>query len=190
MSIAQTAILATALRPKSEGGSSRPAPSSFKESVAQKPIQWLVVGGVVAYVAYKLIDKAIISGKEQAIITAETSSSADNPFQFSYFLQKNIPKKGTNVLTASSAYKAAKQIYDELNSFFVDNDDVVIGVFSSLSSKYKVAQMAQAFNQYFKRDILTYLKEGKKTFSFGVTGGISDDNYQKIITMVNKKPLY
>jgi hypothetical protein len=189
MSLAQTAILASALRPKGEKAS-RPAPSSITESVAQRPIQWLVVGGVVAYVAYKLIDKAIVSGKERDIIDAETSSRADNPFQYSSFLQKNIPKKDTNILNSAAAYKAAKQIYDELNSFFVDNDDVVIGVFSSLSSKYKVAQMAQAFNQYFKRDILTYMKEGKKTFSFGVTGGISDDNYTKIITMVNKKPTY
>lgn len=189
MSLAQTAILATALRPRSEGGSSRPAPSTLSQSVAQKPIQWLVVGGVVAYVAYKLIDKAIVSGKEQAVITAETQSSASNPWQFSYFLQKNIPKKDTQVLKAASAYNAAKQIYDELNSFFNDDDDVVIAVFSSLSSKYKVAQVAQAFNQYFKRDLLTYLKEGKKTIDFW-TGGISDANYDKIITMVNKKPLY
>lgn len=189
MSLAQTAILATALRPKSDGGSSRPAPTSFKESVAQKPIQWLVVGGVVAYVAYKLIDKAIVSGQERTIITAETDASTTNPWQFGYFLSKNIPKKGTQVLTSKSAYLAAKQIYDELNSYFNDDDDVVVAVFSSLSSKYKVAQVAQAFNQYFKRDILTYLKEGKKTFDLG-TGGISDDNYQKIITMVNKKPLY
>jgi len=189
MSLAQTAILATALRPKSDGGSSRPAPTSFKESVAQKPIQWLVVGGVVAYVAYKLIDKAIVSGQERTIITAETDASTTNPWQFGYFLSKNIPKKDTNVLNSKGAYLAAKQIYDELNSYFNDDDDVVIGVFSSLSSKYKVAQVAQAFNQYFKRDILTYLREGKKTFDFG-TGGISDDNYQKIITMVNKKPLY
>jgi hypothetical protein len=188
MSLAQTAILATAIRPRGEKAA-RPAPSSIKESVAQKPIQWLVVGGVVAYVAYKLIDKAIISGKEQDIITAETKSSSDNPFQFAYFLQNNIPKKGTNVYNSSASYKAAKQIYDELNSFFNDNDDVIIGVFQSCSSKYKVAQVAQAFNQYYKRDILTFLRDGKKTFDFG-TGGISDENYQKIITMVNKKPLY
>ena len=190
MSLAQTAILASAIKSKSGGGSSSPAPSSIKESVAQKPLQWLVVGGVVAFVAYKLIDKAIVSSKEGDIIHAETKSSKDNPFQFSYFLSNNIPKKGTQILTSAAAYNAAKQIYDELNSVFIDDDDVVVGVFSSLSSKYKVAQMAQAFNQYFKRDLLTYLKEGSKFFSFGLTGGISQANYEKIITMVDKKPLY
>jgi len=189
MSLAQTAILATALRPRSEGGSSRPAPSSFKESVAQKPIQWLVVGGVVAYVAYKLIDKAIVSGQERTIITAETDASTTNPWQFGYFLSKNIPKKGTQVLTSKSAYLAAKQIYDELNSIFFDDDDVVIGVFSSLSSKYKVAQVAQAFNQYYKRDLLSFVKDGDKAFDLG-SGGVSSDNYNRIIAMVNKKPLY
>ena len=190
MSLAQTAILATALRPKSQGGSSRPAPTSFQESVAQKPIQWLVVGGVVAYVAYKLIDKAIVSGQERDVITAETKSSASNPWQYAFFLQKNIPQKGTNILSSKGAYNAAKQIYDELNSWFVDDDDVVVGVFSSLNSKYKVAQVAQAFNQYFKSDILTYMKEGRKFASFGLTGGISKENYDKIIAQVERKPLY
>jgi len=78
MSLAQTAILASALRPKGEKAS-RPAPSSITESVAQRPIQWLVVGGVVAYVAYKLIDKAIVSGKERDIIDAEPACLASIP---------------------------------------------------------------------------------------------------------------
>jgi len=188
MSLAQTAILASAVRPRAERSVSA-APSSFSQSVAQKPIQWLVVGGVVAYVVYRLLDKVIVTAKESQIIGAETKSSTDNPFQFAYFLQKNIPKKEVSALKAAAAYNAAKQIYDELNSVFVDNDDVVIGVFTSLSSKYKVAQVAQAFSQYFKRDLLTFIKEGSKFFDFG-TGGVSQENYEKIITIVNKKPLY
>lgn len=188
MSLAQTALLATAIRPRAERAA-RPAPSSITQSIAQKPVQWLVVGGVVAYAVYKLFDKVIVSAKESQIIGAETKSSTDNPFQFAYFLQNNIPKKGTNLMTSAAAYNAAKQIYDELNSYFQDNDDIVIGVFTSLSSKYKVAQVAQAFSQYFKGDLLTYLKEGKKTFDFG-TGGLDQDNYEKVITIVSKKPLY
>ena len=152
MSLAQTAILASALKPRAERSASA-APSNFSQSIAQKPVQWLVVGGVVAYAVYKLFDKVIVSAKESQIIGAETKASTDNPFQFAYFLQNNIPKKGTSLITSAAAYKAAKQIYDELNSYFQDNDDIVVGVFSSLSSKYKVAQMAQAFNQYYKSDL-------------------------------------
>ena len=188
MSLAQTAILASAVRPRAERSVSA-APSSITQSIAQKPVQWLVVGGVVAYAVYKLFDKVIVTAKESQIIGAETKSSTDNPFQFAYFLQKNIPKVGTNILSSTAAYNSAKQIYDELNSYFSDNDDIVIGVFTSLSSKYKVAQVAQAFSQYFKSDLLTYIKEGKKTFDFG-TGGLDQDNYEKVITIVSKKPLY
>ena len=55
MSIAQTAILASALK----GGSSTPksTPTSIADSIAQKPLQWLVVTGAVVYFGGKFIKK-------------------------------------------------------------------------------------------------------------------------------------
>ena len=49
MSVASAAILASALRPKES------APASGKEtigeSIAKRPLQWLIVGAAVAYLA-------------------------------------------------------------------------------------------------------------------------------------------
>ncbi len=84
------------------------------------------------------------------------------------------------MLPAASAYKEAKKIYDALNTYFVDDADIVIGVFTALPSKIQVAQVAKSFSDYYKRDILEYLKNGKKTFDFG-TGGINSEQYNRII---------
>ena len=186
MSIAQTAILASALK----GGSSAPKsqPSSFSESIAQKPIQWLIVGGAIVYFGSKAIGKLVKTGSERQQETAETATSTDNPWSFNAFLGQKIPA-GTKLLTASLAYQQAKKIYDALNTYFFDDEDIVIGVFTALPSKVQVAQVAKSFNDYYKRDILDYLKNGNKTFGFG-TGGLSTDGYNRIIQNVSRKPKF
>jgi hypothetical protein len=41
----------------------------------------------------------------------------------------------------------------------------------------------------YKRDILQYLKVGNKSFDFG-TGGLSDEDYQRVLTIVKNKPKF
>jgi hypothetical protein len=189
MSIAQTAILATALRPKSSDGVSKPKTTSITESIAQRPIQWLVVAGAVVYFGGKFIKNVIPSGVNLRKDEAETATSADNPWSAVTFLnQPNIPKT-TKFLKAETAYKEAKKIYDALNTFFADDADIVVGVFAALPSKLQVAQVVKSFEAYYKRNILEYLKSGKKTFDFG-TGGISTELYNRIIENVKRKPKF
>ena len=186
MSIAQTAILASALK----GGSSAPKaqPTSFSESIAQKPLQWLVVGGAIVYFGSKAIGKLIKTGSERQQESAETTTSIDNPWSFNAFLgQKNIPV--TSFLTAKSAYNEATKIYKALAGVFVDDADIAIGVFTALKNKTQVAQVAKSFNDYYKRDILEFLKNGNKTFDFG-TGGINQEQYNRIIENVRRKPKF
>jgi hypothetical protein len=71
----------------------------------------------------------------------------------------------------------------------VDDADIVIGVFASLPSKVQVAQVVQYFENYYKRNILEYLKDGKKTFDFG-TGGLSTESYNRILENVKRKPKF
>ena len=186
MSIAQTAILASALK----GGSSTPKsqPTSIADSIAQKPLQWLVVTGAVVYFGGKFIKKIIPSGENLRKEAAETSTSSENPWSFKSFLAQKVPVN-TKMLPAASAYKEAKKIYDALNTYFVDDADIVIGVFTALPSKIQVAQVAKSFADYYKRDILEYLKNGKKTFDFG-TGGINSEQYNRIIENVKRKPKF
>ena len=70
-----------------------------------------------------------------------------------------------------------------------DDADIVIGIFSSLGSKVKVAQVAEKFFVIYGKDILQYLKKGNKTFDFG-SGGLSDEDYNRILTIVNNKPKF
>jgi hypothetical protein len=49
--------------------------------------------------------------------------------------------------------------------------------------------VAQAFYNYYKKDILYYLKNGNKTFDFG-TGGLSESEYARVIDNVSRKPKF
>ena len=188
MSIAQTAILATALRPKSSDGATKSRPTTITESISERPIQWLIVAGAVVYFGGKFIKNVIPSGVNLRKDEAETATSAENPWSFSSFLGQKIPKD-TKMMYAANAFKEAKKIYDALNTYFVDDADIVVGVFSALPSKIQVAQVAKSFSDYYKRDILEYLKNGKKTFDFG-TGGINTEQYNRIIENVKIKPKF
>jgi hypothetical protein len=161
---------------------------AIEQSIANKPLQWLLVAGVIgtgAYFAFKAIKpnrvKKLVEG-------AETEVSTDNPFSYSAFLKQTIPAQ-TQMLTFNSSAQYAKKIYDALNTYIFDSPDIVIGIFSSLSSKLKVAQVAEKFFVIYGKDILTYLKSGNKTFDFG-TGGLSSEDYQRILTIVDNKPKF
>ena len=187
MSLAQTALLASAIRPKSD---STPAarPSSIVESIAQRPIQWLIVAGAVVYFGSKALGKLVKTGEERRTETAETSTSKDNAFSFKTFLAQKIPTN-TKLLSAAGAFQNAKQVYEALNVKFSEDEDIAIGVFTSLPSKTQVAQVAQAFYNYYKKDILYYLKNGNKLIDFG-TGGLSDSEYARVIDNVSRKPKF
>lgn len=186
MSIASAAILASAVRPKSM----KPSQTSqtFAQSVATRPIQYLLVVGAIVYFGGKFLKGVIPTGANIRKGEAETTTSTDNPFSFKTFLGQKIPT-GTNLLKAASSQKEAKKIYDALNTYFADDADIVVGVFSALPSKVQVAQVAESFFNYYKRDILEYIKSGKKTFDFG-TGGLSSELYNRIIENVKRKPKF
>jgi hypothetical protein len=189
-----TQAASTAIIAKSVGGGSSPRPAKIQplnitESIAQKPFQWLIVAGTVIYFGGKFIKNAIPSGVNLRKDEAETATSSDNPWSAITFLnQPNIPLT-TKFLKADAAYKEAKKIYDALNTYFADDADIVVGVFAALPSKVQVAQVVKSFEAYYKRNILEYLKNGKKTFDFG-TGGISDALYNRIIENVKRKPKF
>ena len=187
MSLATTAILASAIRPSS---SSTPAakPTGIVESISQKPLQWLVVAGAVIYFGGKFIKNVIPTGDNIRKGEAETTTSTDNPWSANTFMAQKIPVT-TNLLTAAGAFQQAKKVYDALNTIWVDDADIAVGVFAALPSKVQVAQVVKSFEAFYSRNILEYLKSGKKTFDFG-TGGISEELYNRIIENVKRKPKF
>ena len=186
MSIAQAAILASAIKPRSD--KPRASTSTISESIAQRPIQWLIVTGAVVYFGGKFIKGIIPSGENLRKGAAETTTSADNPWSANAFMSQKIPAN-TNLINSKGQAQKAKLIYDSLNTYFVDDADIVIGVFASLPSKVQVAQVVQYFENYYKRNMLEYLKNGKKTFDFG-TGGLSQEAYNRILENVKRKPKF
>ena len=186
MSVASAAILASAIRPKSESQSS--GPKTVGESVVQKPIQWLIVAGVVGYIGYKLLKDVVKTGDEKKQEGAETAGT-NNPFAFEQFLDWNKVPKGTKVLEYNAALARARQIYNALDVVAYEEEDIVVGVFTSLPSQIQVAQVAKAFYDNFGKDVLTYIQQGNKTFNF-FTGGLSTENYNRIIQNVARKPKF
>lgn len=186
--IASAALVASSLR-SGNAQSESSQPDTIKQSVAAKPIQWLVVAGVVGYFGYKILKDLIKTGDEKKAADAETSSQ-NNPWAFETFLDWSKVPKGTKILQYEEAKAKAKIIFDALNTYFKDSEDIVVGVFAALPSQLQVSQVANAFyyNNNF-RDLLTYLKNGNKTFDLW-TGGLSQDKYDRIIANVAKKPKY
>lgn len=186
--IASAALVASSLR-SGNAQSESSQPDTIKQSVAAKPIQWLVVAGVVGYFGYKILKDLIKTGDEKKAADAETSSQ-NNPWAFETFLDWSKVPKGTKILQYEEAKAKAKIIFDALNTYFKDSEDIVVGVFTALPSQLQVSQVANAFyyNNNF-RDLLTYLKNGNKTFDLW-TGGLSQEKYERIIANVAKKPKY
>lgn len=154
-----------------------------KISVKDYAIAAVVLTGV-GFIAIRTIKKA----KEKSTTKkAELTTSEDNPFSPSSFFKK-VPA-GTKLITRANALQYAKIIYDALGGYFFDNPDKVIYAFASLPSQTIVAQVVENFEATYKRNILEYLKSGNKTFDFG-TGGLNDEQYNRILENVKRKPKY
>ena len=187
MGLLQTAYYAKVLK-GDKGASTTPKPTSISDSIAQRPIQWLIVAGAVIYFGGKFIKKVIPTGSDVRKKEAETETSADNPWSANTFLAQTIPPR-TNILTAYGASQQAKKLYDALENWFFDDADIAVGIFTALPSKVQVAQVVKSFEALYSRNVLEFLKSGKKTFDFW-TGGISEELYNQIIENVKRKPKF
>ena len=162
--------------------------SILTQGASNKPIQFAVAGLIVlggGYFLFKKFGKDIIVTPEERAKKQAEDVSTENPFSFTEFLGQEIPK-GTSLIKVATAQANAKQVYDALSGYFFDDPDMIIGLFNSYKNKAQVAQMAQAFYLGYKKDILNYLKNGNKVFDFG-SGGLSVEDYNRIVTIVNKK---
>jgi len=187
MSLALAATLASAIKPKSDR---TPAakPTSISDSIAQKPLQWLVVVGAVVYFGGKFIKKVIPTGNDVRKGEAETTTSAENPWSAITFLNQKVPAN-TNLLSATGAAQLAYKVFDALSNVFYDDADIAVGVFAGLPSKIQVAQVVKSFEAKYSRNILEFLQSGDKTFDFG-TGGLSYALYNRILENVKRKPKF
>jgi hypothetical protein len=188
--IASAAILASALKPRT-ASEPRQSSGSVGQSIADRPLQWLIVAGVVVYFGSKALKGLFKSGSEVRETSAETASE-DNPWAFNNFLNWAKVPQNTRVLTYEDALKKATIVKNALDVVFVEDEDIAVGVFTSLPSKIQVAQVAKAFFDNFNKDILTYIKQGNPDVNFWRTfsRGLSSANYQRVIDNVARKPKF
>jgi len=188
--IASAAILASALKPRT-ASEPKQSSGSVGQSIADKPLQWLIVAGVVVYFGSKALKGLFKPASEIRETSAETASE-DNPWAFNNFLNWAKVPQGTRVLTYDEALKKATIVKNALEVVFVEDEDIAVGVFTSLPSKIQVAQVAKAFFDNFNKDILTYLKQGSPDVNFWRTfsRGLSSANYQRVIDNVARKPRF
>ena len=188
--IASSVILASALKPRAES-EPRQASRTVGESVADKPIQWLIVAGVVFYFGGKVIKKLFKSGDETRASSAETSSEG-NPWAFNNFLVWEKVPKNTKVLSYADALAKAEAVRKALDVIYIEDEDKVVAVFTALPSQIQVSQVAKAFSDNFGKDILTYIQQGAGTINIWTTfsRGLSTENYQRVINNVARKPKY
>lgn len=185
--IASSVILASALKPRTPS-EPRQSSGSVGQNVADKPLQWLIVAGVVFYFGGKAIKK-LLGGKGDRAESAAETDTTDNPWSFATYIDWAKVPSGTKVLSYQDAYNKAQKIYKAMDVVYYENEDVVVGEFLALPSKLQVAQVAKVFFDNWGKDILTFIKYGNKTLSFG-TSGLSESNYDRIISNVSKKSKY
>ena len=145
-----------------------------------------IIGGG-AYGIYVLVKNLKEIKEKKLMKDAELETSENNPWSYAAFL-KGLPS-GAKLINYATASAYAKMVYDALNTYFDDDEAKAVGVFTSQPSQAFVAMIAEAFEKNYKMSILYYLKNGNKTFDLG-TGGLSDEDYTKILENVKNKPKY
>ena len=159
--------------------------AKLKDQFLKNPLPFVLLAGGGIYLLTKGLKAAgglITKGLE----TKFETSAASNPFAYRTFLS-SIPK-GTSVLylTSASANQIAQDIYSAFG-FFTDDETAVLNAFRKFKTQAQVAQVAQAFSARYKTDLLQYLKQGYGPFP---QAGLSDEEYQTILKIVNGLPKY
>ena len=159
--------------------------AKLKDQFLKNPLPFVLLAGGGLYLLTRGIKAAggLIS---KGLETKFETSAASNPFAFRTFLA-SIPK-GTRVtyLTAASAAQIAKDIYSAFG-FFTDDETAVLNAFRKFKTQAQVAQVAQDFSNRYKTDLLQYLKQGYGPLP---QAGLSDEEYQTVLKIVNSLPKY
>jgi hypothetical protein len=149
----------------------------------------IIAGVVVTGAALYFVPKFLQKIKDVKAQNAAEDTTSSNPWAFGLFLDWSKVPNGTNILTYQQAKDKAQAIYKAMNVYAFEDEDIAVGILVALPSKIQVSQVAKTFSDnYGGRDILTFLKEGIKVAQIG--SGLSDDQYNRLIQNVQRKPKY
>lgn len=169
----------------------------------------LVAGGVIllAYfgIVKPLLNAVGVNPADTAVVNnISTTSNANNPFTYYYqpfvdaysgnwatyggvigwmqALQQSF-NNGTLTNQAAPLVFDAEALYSDAGYFRTDADGI-IAIFNSLTSKSDVAYIAGYLFANYDVDLLTFLRNGKQLFHFG----LSDTQIAQIIAHINTLP--
>jgi hypothetical protein len=159
--------------------------SKVKDSFARNPLPWIVLAGGAIYLASRGV-KAVSNLASKGLLNKFETSASSNPFAFRSFMG-SIPK-GTTVIyfTTATATQIAQDIYSAFG-YFTDDETAVLNAFRKFKTQAQVAQVAQIFSTRYKTDLLQYLKQGYGPLP---QAGLSDEEYQTVLKLVNALPKY
>ena len=159
--------------------------AKLKDQFLKNPLPYVLLAGGGIYLLTRGV-KAAGGLLSKSLETKFETSAASNPFAYRTFLG-SIPK-GTVVTYFKSATvdQIAKDIYSAFG-FFSDDETAVLNAFRKFKTQAQVAQVAQAFSARYKTDLLQYLKQGYGPFP---QAGLSDEEYQTVLKIVNGLPKY
>jgi hypothetical protein len=148
-----------------------------------KLIQNLVIAGGV----YFLVIQPIL--KKLKVLPEKEVSPVNDPFAGVAFLKAAPIGTKYLLIKQDEVKKLAQIIYDAFN-FLGDDEAAVTGVFRKLQTQSQVAYLAQKFNEIYKTDLLTYLKNGKQGLQHTYWSGLNAAELQQIKDLVKVKPKY
>lgn len=162
--------------------------------IKKKPLLTTILVGGIGYFAYKFINKKVTEVRQEGRIdTADTQGAAVSnvsPFNYTAFDNYWIAGKryptGYKILTDASVRGIAKNIYDSMG-YITDDEDVVKAQIKRCNSKVKISQLSKMFTQIYKRDLITFLRDG-----VGVrpNAGLSKEILDEVLKYVNSLPTF
>lgn len=172
--------------------------SAYEEGIVtqikKKPLLTTLLVGGIGYFAYNFFSKKITEVRQESRVdTADTQGAAvSNVSPFNYTAFNNYWKAGNRlaagykILTDASVRGIVKNIYDSMG-YVYDNEDVVKAQIKRCNSKVKIAQTSEMFTRIYKRDLISFLKDG-----VGVrpNAGLSKEVLDDVLKYVNSLPTF
>lgn len=142
----------------------------------------LLYFGILKPILNKL---GITKSKEQTIVENQSQLSNElNPFSPIFYQKCPV---GCSLIKRAIAEKYAKIIYDAMG-VFSDDEASIYGVFRALKTQSQVSFLCDVFQQKYKTDLLSYLKNGYSQWNSA--SGLNADELNTVIQIVNKLPKY
>lgn len=148
----------------------------------------LVAGGLVLFSKLKgLLGNQQAEQNNKAIQQYQQQTAINNPFDVRYIaaIQAANPSKTMHYMTTASAQALAKKIYDSVGFWTgilpsaKDYTHEIQAAFATIGYKTQVAQLAQVFQQLYKKDLLTFLQYDTDKY-----GMFSGDKHAAVVSTI------